>query len=50
MEDQVENKGMEVAHENEAENNGEDAKKFDFVVTLDAAGEVVGYDAVEFDD
>ncbi len=40
---------MEVAHENEAKNNGDDTEEFDFVVTLDAAGEVVGYDAVKFD-
>ena len=41
---------MEVAHEDKTENNGDDTKKLDFVVTLDAAGEVVGYDAVKFDD
>ena len=41
---------MEVAHEDEAEDDGDDSEEFDFVVALDAAGEVVGYDAVKFDD
>ena len=41
---------MEVAHEDKTEDDGDDSEEFDFVVTLDAAGEIIGYDAVKFDD
>ena len=41
---------MKVAHKNETENDCADAKEFDFVVTLDAAGEIICDCAVEFDD
>ena len=40
---------MEVGHDDEAEDGGDDADEFDFVVALNAAGEVVGDEAVEFD-
>ena len=40
---------MQVAHENETENDCADAKEFDFVITLDAAGEIICDCAVEFD-
>lgn len=50
MEDEVEQQRVKVAHKNETENDCADAKEFDFVVTLDAAGEIVCDCAVEFDD
>ena len=40
---------MKVAHKNETENDCADAKEFDFVVTLDAAGEIVCDRAVDGD-
>lgn len=40
---------MEVGHYDEAADGGDDAGEFDLVVALNAAGEVVGDETVEFD-
>jgi len=40
---------VEVGHDDEAADGSDDAEEFDFVVALNAAGEVVGDETVEFD-
>lgn len=41
---------MEIAHQNEAENDSADAEEFDFVVALNAIGEIICNYAVKFND
>ena len=48
VEDEVEQEGMKVAHNDEAANNCDNAPELDLIVTLHAAGEIVGNSAMKF--
>ena len=49
MTEAVEDDGVEVGHDEEAESDGDDADKFDAVVRVDAVGEIFCDLAVEND-
>ena len=50
MEDEVEEKRVEIAHEDHAKDNGDDTKKFHLIITLYAMRKIVCDCAMKFYD
>lgn len=41
---------MEIAHADKAEDDGADTEEFDLVIALNSTGEIIGDEAMKFND